>query len=378
MLSFWEKESFVNYDYIIVGSGILGLSTAAEILESNPDSKVLILERGFFPSGASTKNAGFACFGSLTEILSDIKRIGEERTKDLVSKRWQGISLLRQRLGDENIGYINNGGYELLDENSIRAVDDLGNVNSLLHEIFELNPFYVIHDLINEFGFNPDFVKDIIFSPFESQIDTGKMMSSLIKYVQGKGATILNGAEVKNFSETGFNVSVIAKNPFSDELIEFKSSKLILCTNVFTSSLIKDFDVKPGRGQVVVTKPVEGLKFKGIFHYDEGFYYFRNFGDRVILGGGRNLDFEGETSHEFLANEMILNDLYDKLKTVILPVTEFEIDYNWTGIMGFTSDKLPKVDRIFDNVIASICCNGMGVALASYIARDILNLLYKE
>ena len=38
-----------------------------------PKSKVLILERGIFPNGASTKNAGFATFGSLSEIISDNK-----------------------------------------------------------------------------------------------------------------------------------------------------------------------------------------------------------------------------------------------------------------------------------------------------------------
>lgn len=54
MLSFWEKNSLLNYDVIIVGSGILGLSTACEIKERRPEKNVLILERGIFPTGAST------------------------------------------------------------------------------------------------------------------------------------------------------------------------------------------------------------------------------------------------------------------------------------------------------------------------------------
>jgi len=41
---------------------------------------LLILERGPFSSGASTKNAGFACFSSLTEVLDDIKIVGKEKT----------------------------------------------------------------------------------------------------------------------------------------------------------------------------------------------------------------------------------------------------------------------------------------------------------
>ena len=33
MLSFWEKQSFQNFDIIIVGAGVVGLSTAASIKE---------------------------------------------------------------------------------------------------------------------------------------------------------------------------------------------------------------------------------------------------------------------------------------------------------------------------------------------------------
>ena len=64
MLSFWEKNSLTEYDYIIIGGGIVGMSTAAEIKEKAPNASVLILEKGTFPQGASSKNAGFACFGS--------------------------------------------------------------------------------------------------------------------------------------------------------------------------------------------------------------------------------------------------------------------------------------------------------------------------
>ena len=36
-----------------------------------------------------------------------------------------------------------------------------------------------------------------------------------------------------------------------------------------------------------------------IFHFNEGFYYFRNIHNRVLLGGGRQLDKKGETTTKF-------------------------------------------------------------------------------
>ncbi|MEI7508538.1 MAG: FAD-dependent oxidoreductase, partial [Flavobacterium sp.] len=69
-LSYWEiKNWFSQVDFTIVGSGIVGLHCALNIRERFPASKILILEKGILPQGASTKNAGFACFGSLSEIM---------------------------------------------------------------------------------------------------------------------------------------------------------------------------------------------------------------------------------------------------------------------------------------------------------------------
>ena len=74
---------------------------------------VLILEKGFLPQGASTKNAGFACFGSPTEILDDLKNLNEKEVVSLIKSRWDGLKLLRKNIGDKNIGYKCHGGYEL-------------------------------------------------------------------------------------------------------------------------------------------------------------------------------------------------------------------------------------------------------------------------
>ncbi len=72
--SYWElKNWFTNVDFTIVGSGIVGLHCALALRERFPESKILVLEKGILPQGASTKNAGFACFGSLSEILDDLK-----------------------------------------------------------------------------------------------------------------------------------------------------------------------------------------------------------------------------------------------------------------------------------------------------------------
>src|ERR1035437_4963614 len=104
-LSYWEKDIyFDNIDIIIIGSGIVGLNAALTIKQKEPKLKVVVLERGLFPDGASSRNAGFACFGSPSELLEDLKTHTEEEVFKLVDKRWNGLRRLRENLGDKAIG----------------------------------------------------------------------------------------------------------------------------------------------------------------------------------------------------------------------------------------------------------------------------------
>ncbi|MBT5920938.1 MAG: FAD-binding oxidoreductase, partial [Flavobacteriaceae bacterium] len=72
-LSYWEHKHWLsNIDFAIIGSGIVGLNCALSLREKHPNATIVVFEKGILPHGASTKNAGFTCFGSISEILSDI------------------------------------------------------------------------------------------------------------------------------------------------------------------------------------------------------------------------------------------------------------------------------------------------------------------
>jgi glycine/D-amino acid oxidase-like deaminating enzyme len=369
MLSFWEKNTFCNYDYIIIGAGITGLSAACEIKEKQPNKSVLVLEKGLLPSGASTKNAGFACIGSLSENCADINLMGEDAFMQLVHNRWQGLQILRNRLGDAPISFESYGGYELLLQNQNTAfLDQINHVNQLLFPIFNATIFSLQTHAAKQFGLNQNWVKTAIKNEVEGQINTGKMMQALITYTQKLGVNILTGAKVLYLQENPENVLV------QTEKIDFKAKHLLLCTNAFTQELLPNIELEPGRGQVLVTAPIPNLKIKGIFFFDEGYYYFRNFENRIIFGGGRNLDFTLENTTEFGSNQKILDALHYYLKELILPETPFKVEHNWSGIMAFGSDKTPIVKRISERQSMAVRLNGMGVALGSKLAKDLVEI----
>lgn len=368
-LSYWEKsEWFSNVDFTVVGSGIVGLNTAITLRKKYPNSKIIILERGMLPHGASTKNAGFACFGSISEILSDLKSHSEDEVLQLVEKRWKGLELLRKNLGDEIIDFQQHGSFELFsNENNLfnTCSDQLQEVNKLLEPIFKEDVFSVSK---NKFDFK-NVKENYVFNQFEGQIDTGKMMAALLKLVQSKGIKILNNVTVKSFNQIGDQVDVVLDSDYS-----FKTGKLLIATNGFAKELLNE-EVRPARAQVLITKPIDNLHIKGTFHFDEGYYYFRNINNRILFGGGRNLDFKAEETTIMETSQLIQLELEKHLKNIILPNTPFVIDHRWTGVMGVGSQKKAIVKQISSNVYCGVRLGGMGVAIGSLIGEELANLI---
>ena len=114
IFSYWENKTWLsNIDFVVVGSGIVGLNCALELRTKHPKSKIVVLEKGLIPHGASSRNAGFACFGSITEIISDLDTHSPSEVYELIQKRVLGLSRLRKLLGDKQIKYKQFGGNEI-------------------------------------------------------------------------------------------------------------------------------------------------------------------------------------------------------------------------------------------------------------------------
>ncbi|QNJ97536.1 NAD(P)/FAD-dependent oxidoreductase [Constantimarinum furrinae] len=371
-LSFWERDTwFSNIDFAVIGSGIVGLSCALSLRKRFPNAKIVVFEKGMLPSGASTKNAGFACFGSVSEILDDLRTHSEEEVVELIRARVNGLNLLRNTLGDSQLEFQQQGGYELFTEYDRElyenCLEKVPYINSLLKNVFfdENEVFSIKND---PFSFN-NIQKQLIFNRFEGQLNTGKMMHALIRKASEMGILVLNNANIVSYLDK--NDQILIKMP---ENVEFSSKKLFIATNGFAKQLFSE-DVIPARAQVLITHPIKNLHIKGTFHLDRGYYYFRNVGDRVLFGGGRNLDFSTEETMDFGTTGLVQNRLEELLSTTILPNTSFTIDTRWSGIMGVGQQKKPIVKQLSNNVYCGVRLGGMGIAIGSSIGKQLADLL---
>lgn len=372
MLSYWEKKNFLTYDLIVVGSGFTGLSAAIHFKKERPKAKVLVLERGNFPTGASTKNAGFACFGSLTEILDDFWTMSPDEVVSLVERRYHGLRHIKKHFGDKALRFQHRNGYEILDQESIKALEQIGEINHLLHKVFKKDVFSLVKNP-SKFGFS-DQVKAVIKNRFEGELDPASYLNALWEKASGLGVKIITGITVEEIDQdTG---SIKALGSLDKDQIEFKAEKIAICTNAFTKKLWKDCPLEPGRGLILMSKPLGfDVPWKGAFHMDKGYVYFREIDGRLLVGGARNKDVKGENTTEFDVNPAIRSHLDRLAREVILPYREVEWEMEWTGIMAFGPKKLPIVQQIGQKTAAAVRLGGMGVAIGWQVGKEVSELL---
>lgn len=309
----------------------------------------------------------------MTELLDDLTRMSKDEVFALVEKRYSGLMKLRALLGDDAIGYESLGGYEVFmpgEEQLFEAcLENIGVFNEELKRITGNDWIYSVCDKkIPDFGFSG--VKHMLLNSGEGQIHSGNMMRTLLQKVRESGVEVLTGIGVKSWEREGAELRVLTDTGF-----ELKVPKMLIATNAFVKELLPDLPVVPGRAQVLVTAPIEGLKPEGTFHYDKGYYYFRNIGNRILFGGGRNLDFKAEETTAFGLTDLVQNKLEQLLREVILPGIPFEIEQRWSGIMGLGTVKSAIVKEVQPHVYCAVRMGGMGVAIGSHIGEEAAALM---
>jgi len=367
-VSIWEKESFYSQkDVIIIGSGFVGLWSAYYLKKANPGLSVLVVDRGLIPTGASTRNAGFACFGSYTELTADALKMGEDRMLELVEMRYKGLNRIKKLFRDKTLGYEEAGGYELIvdspemDINTLRSSID--RLNRCLRKVIKKEKTFHVNDAkIVEFGFAG--IHHLIENRLEGQLHPGKLCQALIRLVQSMGVSIRNSIEIKGFEKINGSIELQ-----TDQAFKLVANRLLICTNGFAKQLLPGLDLEPARGQVLITSEISHLRFKGSFHFNEGYYYFRNLGHRVLLGGARNKAFEQENTIEMSTSDGIQQELEEFLKKIILPDENCTIEGRWSGIMALGEDKSPLTKELEPGIFYAVRMGGMGVALAPEIGK---------
>ena len=369
-ISYWEQTSILEPANIaIIGSGIVGLTAAITLRKTRPDLSVMVVDRGVAPIGASTRNAGFACFGSLSEIVADINSMGYDQAIALIKRRKAGLDRLFALTGVDSIDYVRQGGFEVFldaDEPIYEAcVPWLERINSDVEEVFG-------HDFLSPL--QPDELPQglnftrVVAHKYEGQLHPGKMVLTLLRKANELGVRFLNGVQVEGVDDQNGRVRV--KTAFRD----LAADRVLFATNGFIKQLLPDLSISPARNQVLLSEPLESIPLRGCYHYKEGYVYFRDVGNRLLIGGARHLDKAGESVDSFGMTELITDWLKNFVHKYILG-KEVVFTHAWSGILGVGTSKDPIIKMVSPRVGVAVRMGGMGVAIGALVGEEAANLI---
>ena len=364
MLSYWEQKDLIpDVDIVIIGAGIVGLTTARILAERQPQLNVAILEAQTVGAAASSRNAGFACFGSVSEILADIRHYDIDQVKAIIDLRRKGLKRLISRYGAASLTLELCGGYEVFRDTSTfeNFASSISEINRLIgEEIFK----------IAKTERSTRFYKNCILNDQEGHLDTGKMYKCLYDDAISHKVRIYNGLRATKIESGAKAVEIVLEGGG-----KIKCSQVVVTTNALTREILPGIEVIPCRNQVIVTHPIPNHKIRGTYHMDEGYVYFRDIGARILIGGGRN-KFPEEETDKFGINNSNVDYLIQILKTLVIPdVHQIKVDYQWSGILSGGSNRMPIVKRIDDRITVAVRLGGMGVAIGSIIGEQTATLV---
>lgn len=378
--SYWEKTTFLREaDVLIVGAGLTGLQAALELKRQNLKLNVLVIERAPLPRGASTRNAGFACFGGPTELLADLDAYGPESMVDTVRQRYAGIRALEENYAGRGIDWHKCGGYEIVEEsasrNTAEVQERLKELNDLLAEVTGRAETWSpvnFSDLSDGAGST---ISGVFHNPMEAQLHPGKLVTALLEDGYAAGVRFLFGAKVVAVEEGRVEV---------EDFGTLKAERILLTVNAFAREFLpEDFpeSIRPVRNQILLSRKIPNLKIQGCFHFHEGYVYFRNVGnDRLLIGGARHLAGAASETDVFGANEAIAETLVASLQRWFpeYGLTRADFPDAWSGIIAQGDGKEPVLRFARPNVLIAGRLAGMGVALSAALARRAAKLLLAE
>lgn len=365
--SFWEQDLFQKeYEYIIVGGGFSGLATAYFLALEKPQSSIAVIEKEMFHRQASTRNAGMACISSLSELLNDVDAEGWDSILELVEQRWKGLELMRELFPAQSIHYREVPAGELFFTGqkypSADYMSRMQEANAYLapivgKEYFRLGPSFLPGPSTTQF----------ISHKREGQLHPARLCLAWIKRCRAKGIDILEGLECLSRESTKDGFKIRTQGP------TFSTRNLLWATNGAISKVYPDLDVKPVQNHVWVFSNDAPVQWEGNIHAESGFVYARNIDKKLLIGGGRH-----QQNHQGEDLNDRGNDIYEYLVDFARRYLwkaggpkKLTPEAHWTGFLGVGSEKQPLMKEINTGEFILARLSGMGVALSTYLGRQM-------
>lgn len=375
-LSLPKLEGNADFDVMVIGGGINGLSCALALVEEGaaPD-RIAVLEARRIGERASGRNAGFLC-KALPEPYHYLKNgLGASGAKRLVTLSDSNRATLKRWLREADVSeafdacgalYLAASEHEesVLKE-SVRALAEDGFRAEWLHA----------KDASE--GIQADTGFGACADPLAAACDPSALSRALVSLLLNYGVHLFEGSSMVELkAQSGGGVRVITSHGAAEVV------RVVLAVNAYAGesdpSLRKM--VAPTRGQMLSFAPLEGRErfLRPLVVRNHGFEYFRQDGNgRFFMGGMRYAAMHSEVGLEEKLEPRVQDRLQQFVTELYPQYRSIEPDRQWCGIMGFSCDGLPFIGPHphRNGVLLSIGYTGYGLALCAEAGRMIAELV---
>lgn len=357
-------------DVVVIGGGIAGVSAALFLARAG--RTVLLLERDAIAAGATGRNGGFVGLGTAPNYPDLVGRVGRERARALWQLTVENRALVRRLIQDEQIecDFRQPGHLELALADS--ALPALARRQAMLTadgfpgEL--LGPARVQGML--ELAI-PTRVAGAFLTPEAALLDP-------VRFVQGLArAAVVAGAQLARATVHALQPEGESLRVHTDRGVVLAGAGVV-CINAWTRQLLPMLTgiLTPVRGQVLATAPVPRAFSCGmsaqVTPTEE--YWQQTPSGSILLGGCRAVRPDRDVGTDDSAPTTDVQTALERVLPWLFPaLPKLEITHRWAGVMAFTPDRLPIVDRVHGLprtwILSS--CSGHGMSLIPRLAEHV-------
>lgn len=357
----------IEVDIVVVGAGLCGASTSWHL--SQQGLRVALVEARDVAHGATGRNAGFILQGTAERYNRAIEQMGRDKARTIHHLSVENHRLMREWIeAHKSDCEYRQGGSLQLASSPEEEQELIESADLLLQDGFEAELLY--GDELGEPYLDAGFQTGIVL-PEDGEIHPAKFVQHVIREIHQSGVQVYTHSPI---SQVDASDGAHLHTQFGS----IKAHMAVLCTNAYLPQLLPTYQeiVHPVRGQMLCTTPQQ-LIFERPIYADHGFDYWRQKPDgRIVLGGWRNLDPDGEVGYEETLHDGIQDSMtrflqrFNGLGTV-------EIESRWSGIMGFSRDGLPLIGTVpgNDNLLIGAGFTGHGFGFAWLAGRSLATMI---
>ncbi len=350
------------FDAVIIGGGILGISTAYELARAGMKN-ICVLERKYLASGSTGRCGGgfrqqWSTEANTTLAMASVQRLeGLEEELGYRTEFFQGGYLILAHTEEEEQQFAKNVAMQRKLGLEVDMVDP--------DEARKIVPFL-----------NTEMIRKATWCPKDGHINPFLLTQGYANAAKRLGVEIHLWTNVTGIMKKSNVFFVMTENGNT-----YQTPLLFNCAGGFSKGIGQmlnvDIPVDPYRHEILVTEPVERLWNPMVISFSVGLYARQEMSGGVVMGMGDPNEpvgtYVGSSMHFMYEMSKRFSQLFPKLD-------KLRIVRQWAGLYEMTADAQPvlgPVDEV-DNFIQASGFSGHGLMLAPAVSMLLADLVVNK